>query len=85
MIYYKQTDRFHLVYFQMYYLILLVQELLVIFETFINKFKEVRYNKKSVYEISLNFLELSMTGKCVKIRFKNSGHHGIFSVLEVKR
>ena len=33
----------------------------------------------------LNFPEKFITGKDVKIRFKNRVHHTIFSVLEVKR
>ena len=31
------------------------------------------------------FTELCIVGKYVKIRFKNRGHHAIFSVLEVKK
>ena len=34
--------------------------------------------KKLVDEISLNFPELFMEEKYVKIRFKNRGHHAIF-------
>ena len=33
----------------------------------------------------INFPELVITGKYVKIRFKNSGHHAIFLVLEINR
>ena len=36
-------------------------------------------------EISLNFRELLIIGKCVKVRYTNGGHHAIFSVLEAKR
>ena len=41
--------------------------------------------KKLADEISLNFPELFVRGKYLKIRFRNRGHHAIFSVLEVKR
>ena len=34
-------------------------------------------------EIFLNFPELFLTGKYVKIKFKKRGHHTIFSVLEI--
>ena len=33
---------------------------------------------KFVDEFSLNFAELLITEKYVKIRFKNKGHHAIF-------
>ena len=41
--------------------------------------------QKLVDEISLNFPELFVIGKYVKISFKNRGHHAILSVLEIKR
>ena len=40
---------------------------------------------KLVHDISLNFPELFIIGKIVKIRFKNRGHHAIFSILEINR
>ena len=39
--------------------------------------------QKLVEEISLNFPELFIIAKYVKIRLKNRSRHAIFSVLEV--
>ena len=44
-----------------------------------------RKQKKLVHEISLNFPELFIIGKYVKIRFKNRDHPAIFAVLEINR
>ena len=41
--------------------------------------------QKLVNEISLNFPELLIIGKSVKIRFKTWGYRAISSALEVKR
>ena len=41
--------------------------------------------QKIVHKISLNFPELFIIGKYIKIRLKTGGTHAIFSVLEVKR
>ena len=41
--------------------------------------------QKLVDQISLNFPELLIKGKYVKIRFKTGGHRAIFWVLEGKR
>ena len=42
-------------------------------------------HEKLIDEISSIFSEFFIIGEYVEIRFKNRGHHAIFSVLEIKR
>ena len=51
----------------------------------VSKKKMFLFKENIQYEISLNFPDLFIIGKYVKIRFKNRSHHAIFWVLEVKR